>query len=443
MRKQHTLNVLILTVIAVIFLFLNFCQPIFADDFGRLSASALTRGDLFSTIYNQYFRWTGRVSAEFLAYFLLNKDHLIVSLFFVDVINSIIFSIFTVFSFKLVTRDKYELSSKQFVCFLFFFCFIFLYSGVIGNALWKTAAIQYFWGVVLLVGYYYFIFNKQKSSIIFSLFTGLFIGLYNEIYVGVLVVLAIAYFLERKLNNKPINKDIIYFFVALVVGGVILAAAPGNYKRLDVLAGSRDIGLLQNIHFMWQLLMYHPYAKLLHYMIAVIALLLLVDKDINIKSKVVYFVALVVSLFVLAPVVGQYGGLNQRVLMIYYVLFFLVILDLVYRSKNIFVVRLVEIFSKLFWLLGIVLAFQLSQVFAAYISLHNYESQRQQLIGYYHQHDIKDASFPINYNALLDTSYKFIYFDDITPLKSDWRNKGFASYYDFDSVVLTIPHKTK
>lgn len=436
MKKQNILNISIITTIAAIFLFLNFCQPIFADDFGRLSASALTRGDLFSIIYNQYMGWTGRISAEFLAYLFFNKDHLVVSLFFVDVVNSIIFSIFIVLSFKLVTRDKYELSSKQFVCFLFFFCFIFLYSGVIGNALWKTAAMQYFWGIVLLVGYYYFIFNKQKNSIIFSLSTGLFIGLYNEIYVGVLIILAVTYFLERKLNNQPINKNIIYFFVALVVGGVILAVAPGNYKRLDVLAGSRDIGLLQNIHFMWVLLIYHPYVKLLHYMIAIIALLLLVDKDIKVKSKAIYFVALVVSLFVLAPVVGQYGGLNQRVLMIYYVLFFLIILGLVYRSKNIFVVKFVELFGKLFWLLGIVLILQLWLVFSTYASLHSYEMQRQQLINYYHQHNIKNASFPLNYRCYLDSSYRFIYFDDITFNKNDWRNKGFASFYDFNSVVL-------
>lgn len=99
--------------------------------------------------------------------------------------------------------------------FFFFSCFIFLYSGVIGNALWKTAAIQYFWGVVLLIGYYYFIFIRQKNSIIFSIFTGIFIGLYNEIYVGVMFILSFAYFFDCRLNNKNINKDIIYFLVHL------------------------------------------------------------------------------------------------------------------------------------------------------------------------------------------------------------------------------------
>ncbi len=148
--------------------------------------------------------------------------------------------------------------------FFFFLSFIFLYSGVIGNALWKTAAIQYFWGIVLLVGYYYFIFIRQKNSITFSILVGIFIGLYNEIYVGVLTILLLAYFLDCKLDNKSINRNVVYFFVALIVGGIILAVAPGNYKRLDVLAGSRNIDLLQNIKFMWQLLIYHPYAKVLH-----------------------------------------------------------------------------------------------------------------------------------------------------------------------------------
>lgn len=436
MKKQSILNILILTAIAASFLFLNFCQPIFADDFGRLSTSALTNGNLLSVVYNQYMNWTGRISAEFLAYLIFNKNHLVVSLFMVDVLNSIIFSVFTVISFRIVTKDKYEISSKQFVSFLFFFCFIFLYSGVIGNALWKTAAIQYFWGIALLVGYYYFIFQKQKSCIAFSIFTGLFIGLYNEIYVGVIAILSIAYFLDTKLSGRQVNKNIIYFFVALLIGGLILALAPGNYKRLDVLAGSGEISLLQNVQFMWQLLAYHPYAKLLQYMLAGIALLFIFSDNIKVKTRVVYFIAFVASLFVLAPVIGQYGGLNQRVLMIYYVLFFLVLISVIYNSENKYIVKFVDVFGRIFWLLGIVLAFQLWMVFSAYISLHEYEAKRQQFIHYYHENNVKNAKFPINYSRYVDGNYRFVYFDDITFNKKDWRNKGFANYYGFDSVVL-------
>ncbi|AEI35023.1 DUF6056 family protein [Francisella salina] len=436
MKKQNIFNILIISAIAVGFLFLNFCQPIFADDFGRLSASALTKGNLISIVYNQYLNWTGRVSAEYLAYLLFNKDHLVISLFIIDILNSILFSIFIILSFKIVSKDQYELSSKRFVIFFFFLSFIFLYSGVIGNALWKTAAIQYFWGIVLLVGYYYFIFIRQKNSITFSIFVGIFIGLYNEIYVGVLTILLLAYFLDCKLDNKSINRNVVYFFVALIVGGIILAVAPGNYKRLDVLAGSRNIDLLQNIKFMWQLLIYHPYAKLLHYMLAFIGLLLILDKDIRLKTKFIYFAALISSLFVLTPIVGQYGGLNQRVLMIYYVLFFMIIFGLLYNSKNVFIIKFIEILCRLSWLLLILLLFQLWMLFSVYDSLHDYESQRQQLIHYYHEHDVKSASFPVDYRLYLDKNYRFVYFDDITFNKNDWRNKGFANYYGFDSVVL-------
>ena len=441
MKKQNILNIEIITVIATGFLFLNLCQPIFADDFGRLSASAVTNGNLLSIIYSQYMTWTGRVSAEFLAYIIFNKDHVLISLFAVDVLNSVIFCIFTVFSFKIVTKDRYQLSSKQFITFLFFFCLLFLYSGVIGNALWKTAAIQYFWGIALLVGYYYFVFIKHKNSVLFSIFTGLFIGLYNEIYVGFLVVFSMAYFLERYLSKKPINKDIVYFFIALIIGGAILFAAPGNYKRLDVLAGSRSISFSQNIHFMYQLLIYHPYAKLLHYLVVGIAILLTLSRNIKKRSAIIYFVAIVSSLFVLTPVVGQYGGLNQRVLMIYFVIFFLIFFSLLHSCENIFITKLVEMFNRLFWLLGAMLILQLWIVFSVYISLHNYETERQQYINYYHVNNIENAVFPINYQRYVDTGYNFIYFDDITFNSNDWRNKGFASYYGFKSVVLVNPNQ--
>lgn len=436
MGKQKVFNILIISAIGLSFLFLNICQPIFADDFGRLSASALTRGNLGHIVFSQYMAWTGRISAEFLAYFLFNKDHILASLFIIDILNSIIFCIFTLLCFKIVTKDKYQLNSRQFICFLFYFCMIFLYSGVIGNALWKTAAIQYFWGIVLLLGYYYFIFQRQKDSLIFSIFTGIFIGLYNEIYVGVIVILSLAYFLDQKLNKNIINKNIVYFFIATVVGGIILFSAPGNYKRLDILTGSRDISLLQNIEFMWLLLLYHPYAKLLHYIVGGILILFFLSKNYKTSSKIIYFIALIISLFILTPVVGQYGGLNQRVLMIYYIIFFLVLLLLFYNSENNFVIKLGNALHKLFLILSILLVFQLSVIFEVYISLHSYDIQRQQLMNYYHKHDIKNAEFPINYKSYIDPNYKFIYFDDITFNKNDWRNKGFASYYRFDSVVL-------
>ncbi|WP_263478304.1 DUF6056 family protein [Francisella sp. SYW-2] len=238
------------------------------------------------------------------------------------------------------------------------------------------------------------------------------------------------------MDNKSINRNVVYFFVTLIVGGIILAVAPGNYKRLDVLAGSRNIDLLQNIKFMWQLLIYHPYAKLLHYMLAFIGLLLILDKDIRLKTKFIYFAALISSLFVLTPIVGQYGGLNQRVLMIYYVLFFMIIFGLLYNSKNVFIIKFIEILCRLSWLLLILLLFQLWMLFSVYDSLHDYELQRQQLIHYYHEHDVKSASFPVDYRLYLDKNYRFVYFDDITFNKNDWRNKGFANYYGFDSVVL-------
>ncbi|WP_267906279.1 DUF6056 family protein [Francisella philomiragia] len=112
MKKQSILNILIISAIALGFLFLNFCQPVFADDFGRLSASALTKGNLISVVYNQYLNWTGRISAEYLAYLLFNKDHLVISLLIIDILNSILFSVFIILSFKIVTKERYRLSSN-------------------------------------------------------------------------------------------------------------------------------------------------------------------------------------------------------------------------------------------------------------------------------------------------------------------------------------------
>lgn len=250
------------------------------------------------------------------------------------------------------------------------------------------------------------------------------------------MILSLAYFLERKLCNKPINKNIIYFFVALTIGAIILVAAPGNYKRLDVLAGPKDISLLENIYFMWQSLIGGYYTKILRYIFVTLILLTILDRNIKIKSAVIYLIALTVSLFVLTPIIREYGSINQRMLMIYYAIFFLSFTKLAFCNTNIFVRRFIEILSRLFWLLGICLIFILYLAFSAYISLYKYENQRLTLINNYHQCRVKNVKFPVNLAKYTDEGYRFIYFDDITFNKNDWRNKSFAKYYNFDSVSL-------
>ncbi|MFV9972677.1 MAG: hypothetical protein AB8V06_05220 [Francisella endosymbiont of Hyalomma asiaticum] len=64
---------------------------------------------------------------------------------------------------------------------------------------------------------------------------------------GVAIILSLAYFLDKKVSRETINKNILYFFVACTLGGVILILASGNYVRLDTISSGRHANMFGNI----------------------------------------------------------------------------------------------------------------------------------------------------------------------------------------------------
>ncbi|MBK2009358.1 hypothetical protein IB622_03735, partial [Francisella orientalis] len=229
MNKSLKQQIFISFIIFLYFLFINCCQPLAMDDFWRALNDTLVNGSFFHFLIQDYTGWTGRMSAQALVYALFSKKYLTLSLLTINIINSISMSLFAIFIFKIVTRNKYSLASKDFIIYSFFFALMFTWTGFIGQVIWKTAAIQYLWGYVILTTLYYYLIIQNKKFCLMSLIVGLFIGLYNEQFVGVLLVFCLAYFIERKINNKIINKGILFFLTGLWIGGVILIAAPGNY----------------------------------------------------------------------------------------------------------------------------------------------------------------------------------------------------------------------
>ncbi|WP_265575273.1 DUF6056 family protein [Francisella adeliensis] len=253
------LSFIFLSVLIVgFFLLLNYLQPLRADDFGRAYSDVLVKGlDIyFRAIVSNYIHWTGRISAQALVYLLLSKKYITESVFAINFINAICFYVFIIFSFKSVTFDRIKIISKDFLIYIFFFVFVFYQTGFIANVMWKTAAIQYFWGITLLTIFYYFSIIKKQQSILFAIFTGFFIGLYNEVFVGFSIVICFAYFLDKLLIKESISKNIIYYFVSCVIGGVILVIAPGNYARFDSMSSDHNLSIFMNfINLISQILM--------------------------------------------------------------------------------------------------------------------------------------------------------------------------------------------
>ncbi|MBK2092536.1 DUF6056 family protein [Francisella philomiragia] len=433
MKKKYFIIAIISVFIVAFFLLLNYLQPMRADDFGRANTDTLAKGLIIMvhSIQADYFTWTGRVSAQALIYFLMSKTYITLSLFIVNVVNSIAFYIFMLLTFKIITYDRGRILSKDFVIYSFFFVFVFYQTGFMANILWKTGAIQYFWGLTLLTVLYYFSIVKNKNSMLLGLFIGSIIGLYNEIFVCVSILLCLAYFFERVLTKKVINDTIVAFFVACGIGGIVLITAPGNYARLDHLSSGVQSSLLQNVTRLISELIFTPqYTLILLIMIVIFLILAFTNKNFKKLSVVVYSAALVLSLFVLVPVAKSYD-LNQRVLLIYYAIFFMAAYMQIYSHSGLFVIKLYAALKKLSPIFVLLLVAQLYLIFSMSLFFYNFEQKRDVLVAQYQHSRVTDPTLP----CIVDYIAPTVFIDDITPNKDLYNNQAYADFYGFKSVA--------
>lgn len=105
------------------------------------------------------------------------------------------------------------------------------------------------------------------------------------------------------------------------------------------------------------------YTLILLIMIVTFSILAFTNKNFKILSVVVYSAALVLSLFVLVPVAKSYD-LNQRVLLIYYAIFFMAAYMQIYSHSSSFVIKLYAALKKLSPIFVLLLVAQLYLIFS-------------------------------------------------------------------------------
>ncbi|AHB98730.1 DUF6056 family protein [Francisella orientalis] len=430
--KISRTNVIIAVLIIAFFFVINYLQPLRADDFGRAYTDALDKGFIIYLrgIASNYIHWTGRISAQALIYLFLSKKYIHLSVFLINIINSLCFYLFVLYSYKIVrSKIKVELLSKDFLIYFFFFVFLFYQIGFIANVVWKTAAVQYFWGITLLVIFYYISIVKDKQHIWFSLFTGFFIGLYNEIFVGVAIILCFAYFLNQKLSQNEIGKNILYFFIACVVGGIILIVAPGNYVRLNIVYSEGHVTIFSQVINLVTQIVTKPGDTLVPMLMLLISLVLIfTNKNITKKASFIYGVATASSIFVLTPVAKSYD-LNQRVLLIYDAVFFIIMMQQFYNHSTSFILKLRFRLNSLSWVFLVLLVIQLTLMVSIYFEIYKFERCRNILVAYYQQNNISDPTLPI-----IPELSQITFIDDITSDENAYNNDAYAKFYDFDRV---------
>ncbi|WP_049775477.1 DUF6056 family protein [Francisella salina] len=427
-------KLLIILAIFSYFLFLNFCQPLAMDDFWRAINDTLVNGTFFHFLIQDYTGWTGRISAQALVYALFSKKYLTLSLLTINIISSISMSLFIIFIFKIVTRNKYSLASKDFIIYSFFFALMFTWTGFIGQVIWKTAAIQYLWGYTILIVLYYYLIIENKSFYLISLLGGLFIGLYNEQFVAVLLLFCLAYFIERKINNKIINKGILFFLKGLLIGGAILIAAPGNYVRMDQMSNDQSISLLSQLIYFIHIFKYNlwPHTLIIVWIFILYFALAISNKNNKKISIVIYSLALITVIFVMAPLAYSYG-IQIRLMLIYYIIFFIAMMQQFYDNQSIAVTTTYKAFKKIYILFLIGLLIIMGVMGSAYYSIYKFNQNRQKLITELHNKNIENITIP-TFELHGEAQPYGITFEAITCDSNNTNNQAFAAFYGFKTV---------
>ncbi|WP_150467930.1 DUF6056 family protein [Francisella sp. SYW-9] len=423
-------------VIFAYFLFLNYCQPIAMDDYWRAINDTLVNHNLIAMLKQDYFGWTGRMSAQLLVYCLFSKKYITLSVAVVNILNALAYYLFILFSFKISTAGKYKLYSKAFCVYLFLFLLMFSLTGFIGQTLWKTAAIQYFWGICLVTILYYHIFTKNKQMVIAPVVIGIFIGLYNEQFVGVLLILCLTYFIDSILNRKKINRSVIYFALACFAGGVVLISAPGNYVRMDGMSGSHTHSIYQAIIKVIESVRYSvwPNTEVIFILFVAFIIFLFLKKHTEIKTKFIYSIALISIIFVMTPVIYSYG-LLIRLMLIYYVIFFIATMHQFYISDNFYVKQVRSFLEKIYILFLIGVVYFAGTLAVNYYYLHEVSQEQDKIMMLA---DNKKLVVVPKYQVDPGLQNKYgITTRSLTCNPSDVNNQAFAKFYNVKQVIAT------
>jgi hypothetical protein len=239
-RKQ--LLVFFAVAIFVVYIFLlNLRVPMFADDYCR-SHDTLSIWIAMQSAYKDYLRWSGRLPVMFFNRLFFSSGSY--GLFVLALLSTMVMLYLTwliAVLARVTNRNFYALIPIITFYFLFWFS-----TDVIGEAaLWKTGQIQYLWGAVFALACFapvvrYCVHGDQFTPgatlrvlyLVCCLLSGMWLES-TSVAVSVMWLSMLLY--SRVFLKRPVPA---IFWVALglwLLGTAILVAAPGNFRRLDVI----------------------------------------------------------------------------------------------------------------------------------------------------------------------------------------------------------------
>ena len=271
---NHKILVFIsLGIFTFMFILNSFCYPFPGDDYvysfiweGHAIGVPLSEeavriqsfSDIFTSLGRHYMTWSGRLVAHFFLMFFLW-----IGKFWFNIINAamVVLLCFCIQWIAHEGRVTIEISAKKLA--LTFFCiwaFTFNFSGVM---LWMAGSCNYLWTSVFLllflIPYVHHYFTKGAVSykewmVPAMAALGFLAGNANENTIGWIGLTGIFY-LYHAWKRKTLQSWMIFGFMGLSAGYILLMLAPGNFVRL-----SNDLGIKETIGshliIMWFSLIY-------------------------------------------------------------------------------------------------------------------------------------------------------------------------------------------
>lgn len=224
-----------LSLLFLIFLFLNFKTPLWADDLCRFGFDWIWS---FKVAFHEYLNWTGRIFVIFVTQTFL-KNQILISLF--NILNSLVFPYFVLIIFMCSSLRLPNKKTDLIDLILITALVITFSNGFAEVALWKTGAIAYMWPMAaeLTILYFYIKNNREcQSGTVFKYAFPLlcFVTATSLELVSIPVSLFLLFYvIFNILSKNRISETMFIGSLLHLIGTLVLIIAPGNYERLDAL----------------------------------------------------------------------------------------------------------------------------------------------------------------------------------------------------------------
>lgn len=392
--------------------------------------------DIFSSMYNHWHLWGGRLSVHYLLQFVFMFG---ANIF--NIVNSIMFVILGILIYKHINNSK----KIKIMLLLFIYSMIFLFVPQPGSTIfWKSGSANYLWSSVLMLCMT-LIYKKQYDNnnikdntknfaLIFLL--GLIVGLCNENSGCALILVEILFILIYKYRYKKIPKWAISGLIGTIIGYVFLIMAPGNYVRANVMYNKKEYSL-ENMFKEFLILTKLSYSYLKTVIILTVISLIIIYKKNESLTKLIdkYCIQIIFLLFTLASIYSLIvsPAYPERCWFFAFVYLLIIIgINLNYFDyKKEYINKLVIIFISIITITAI------SEYGQAYYNIdESYNELKNQLVSIENQ--INNGQKDIVVHAIYNHIGKYNAFTENGYLTSDansWFNRWMAEYYNVDSIV--------